>query len=62
MPKLIADHEDIKELVNDPDNPVLRGRSNDYFTEINALLKSSDIYVLMQSGGTIAESKHDLPD
>ncbi|WP_395447121.1 ATP-binding protein [Aminobacter sp. UC22_36] len=61
LPELIADHEDIKELVSDPDNPVLRARANDYLKEINALLKSSDIYVLTPGGDTIAASNHDLP-
>ncbi|GAA2823218.1 two-component system C4-dicarboxylate transport sensor histidine kinase DctB [Aminobacter aminovorans] len=60
LPELIADHEDIKELVSDPDNPVLRARANDYLKEINALLKSSDIYVLIPGGETIAASNHDL--
>lgn len=61
LPELIADHEDIKELVSDPDNPELRARANDYLKEINALLKSSDIYILVPGGETIAASNHDLP-
>ncbi|GAA4112219.1 sensor histidine kinase [Aminobacter aganoensis] len=61
LPELIADHDDIKELVSDPDNPVLRARANDYLKEINALLKSSDIYVLIPGGETIAASNYDLP-
>lgn len=61
LPELIADHDDIKELVSDPDNPALRARANDYLKEINALLKSSDIYVLLPGGETIAASNHDLP-
>lgn len=61
LPELIADHEDVKELVSDPDNPALRARANDYLKEINALLKSSDIYVLIPGGETIAASNHDQP-
>lgn len=61
LPELIADHDDIKELVSDPDNPALRARANDYLKEINALLKSSDIYVLIPGGETIAASNYDLP-
>lgn len=61
LPELIADHDDIKELVSDPDNLALRARANDYLKEINALLKSSDIYVLLPGGETIAASNHDLP-
>ncbi|PWK66958.1 sensor histidine kinase [Aminobacter sp. AP02] len=61
LPELIADHDDIKELVSDPDNPSLRASANDYLKEINALLKSSDIYVLVPGGETIAASNHDQP-
>ncbi|AWC24332.1 C4-dicarboxylate transport sensor protein DctB [Aminobacter sp. MSH1] len=61
LPELIADNDDIKELVSDPDNPVLRARANEYLKEINGLLKSSDIYVLIPGGDTIAASNHDLP-
>nr|WP_269930274.1 sensor histidine kinase [Aminobacter sp. HY435] len=61
LPQLVADHDDIKDLVSDPDNPALRARANDYLKEINALLKSSDIYVMIPGGDTIAASNHDLP-
>lgn len=61
LPELIADHDDIKDLVSDPDNAWLRARANDYLKEINALLKSSDIYVLTPGGDTIAASNYDQP-
>lgn len=59
LPALIAEHDDIKELVDDPGNAALRARANNYLEEINALLKSSDIYVMMPDGDTIAASNHD---
>ncbi|BCH25383.1 sensor histidine kinase [Mesorhizobium sp. L-8-3] len=61
LPALIADHDDIKELVADPGNAGLRARANDYLEEINALLQSSDIYVMVPDGETIAASNHQGP-
>jgi two-component system C4-dicarboxylate transport sensor histidine kinase DctB len=59
LPALIADHEDMKELVSDPDNPALRQAANLYLKEINTLLESSDIYVMTMDGNTIAASNFD---
>ncbi|MDI6028164.1 sensor histidine kinase [Corticibacterium sp. UT-5YL-CI-8] len=61
LPALIADHDDIKELVASPNDAVLRGRANVYLKEINDLLRSSDIYVMMDDGNTIAASNYDQP-
>ena len=61
LPALIADHDDIKELLADPANAALRARANVYLKEINALLESSDIYVMMPDGETIAASNYDGP-
>jgi two-component system C4-dicarboxylate transport sensor histidine kinase DctB len=59
LPALIADHDDIKDLVAHPDDPVKRQAINSYLKEINDLLKSSDIYVLNREGTTIAASNYD---
>jgi two-component system C4-dicarboxylate transport sensor histidine kinase DctB len=59
LPALIADHEDMKELILDPDNPALRRAANLYLKEINTLLESSDIYVMTMDGNTIAASNFD---
>lgn len=61
LPALIADHEDMKELVLDPANPALREAANLYLKEINTLLESSDIYVMTMDGNTIAASNFDGP-
>lgn len=61
LPALIADHEDMKELVLDPDNLNLRHAANIYLKEINTLLESSDIYVMTMDGNTIAASNFDKP-
>lgn len=61
LPALIADHDDIKALVADPDNAALRDDANRYLKEINGLLKSSDIYVMLPDGDTIAASNYDGP-
>jgi len=61
LPELIADHDNIKQLVNDPGNEALRSRANIYLKEINILLESSDIYVMRMNGDTIAASNYDGP-
>jgi two-component system C4-dicarboxylate transport sensor histidine kinase DctB len=59
LPALIADHDDMKELVLDPTNPALRQAANVYLKDINALLESSDIYVMTMDGNTVAASNFD---
>lgn len=59
LPALIADHDDMKELVLDPANPALRQAANAYLKDINALLESSDIYVMTMDGNTVAASNFD---
>lgn len=61
LPALIADHDDVKELLANPSNEGLRTRANVYLKEINGLLASSDIYVIMPGGETIAASNYDGP-
>ncbi|MBO6719668.1 MAG: sensor histidine kinase [Rhizobiaceae bacterium] len=61
LPQLIADHADIKMLVENPHDERLRDWANDYLKEVNALLESSDIYVMMPNGDTIVASNHDGP-
>ena len=61
LPALIADHDDIKELVTHPEDAALRQRANDYLKEINGLLQSSDIYVMLPNGDTIAANNYDVP-
>jgi len=61
LPALIADHDDIKAVVADPANVSLRNQANAYLKEINQLLKSSDIYVMLASGDTIVSSNYDAP-
>lgn len=61
LPALIADNDDIKELLADPDNPALRARGDAYLKQINAMLQSSDIYVMRPDGETIVASNYDRP-
>ncbi|MEA3534564.1 sensor histidine kinase [Rhizobium sp. CC-YZS058] len=61
LPALLADHEDMKELVSHPQDPALRSAANAYLKEINGLLRSSDVYVLTPDGTTIAASNFDGP-
>jgi two-component system C4-dicarboxylate transport sensor histidine kinase DctB len=61
LPALIADQEDIEELIQSPHDEQLKARTNAYLKEINGLLTSSDIYVMTLDGETIAASNHDEP-
>lgn len=61
LPALIADHEDVRELVTRPRARRLREAVNAYLKDINGLLRSSDIYVITPEGDTIAASNHDGP-
>ena len=61
LPALIADQPDIEALILQPDNLIRRHSTNLYLANINALLKSSDIYMLTMDGETIAASNFDLP-
>ncbi|OLP54823.1 two-component sensor histidine kinase [Rhizobium rhizosphaerae] len=61
LPALIADHDDIQDLLADPGNPELRQTADLYLKAINALLKSSEIYVMKPDGETIAASNFDTP-
>ncbi len=59
LPELIADHEDIMLLAANPDDPELVAEVNLYLKEINGLLESSDIYVMVPDGTTVAASNFD---
>lgn len=60
LPSLIADQEIVRDLLAAPADPVRRTEANLYLQEINALLGSSDVYVIMPDGETIAASNYDL--
>lgn len=59
LPALTADDEIIEVLIRDPGNEALRLAANRYLKAVNALLKSSDIYVMTMDGETIAASNYD---
>ncbi|HEV7318653.1 MAG TPA: sensor histidine kinase [Ensifer sp.] len=61
LPALIADHEDVQELVTRPRDRRLKESVNAYLKSINGLLQSSDIYVITPDGDTIAASNYDGP-
>nr|WP_312038833.1 sensor histidine kinase [Pseudorhizobium tarimense] len=61
LPALIADQENVKNLVQRPDDKRLQAVTNTYLKEINALLTSSDIYVMTMDGNTVAASNYDEP-
>jgi len=59
LPALIAEHDDIKDLISKPGDQALREAANVYLKGINSLLESADIYVLTLDGNTIAASNYD---
>jgi two-component system, NtrC family, C4-dicarboxylate transport sensor histidine kinase DctB len=59
LPALTADDEIIEVLIHDPGNETLRLAANQYLKSVNALLKSSDIYVMTMDGETVAASNYD---
>lgn len=61
LPALIADNADIRSLVMNPGDQRQRDWGNAYLEEINDLLESSDIYVMMPNGETIIASNYRGP-
>ncbi|MFD1914350.1 ATP-binding protein [Halodurantibacterium flavum] len=59
LPQLIADHDIVRAVVTRPDDPGAVAEANAYLAEINTLLQSSDIYVMLPDGTTIAANNHD---
>ncbi|WJH42145.1 sensor histidine kinase [Aliirhizobium terrae] len=59
LPALTADDEIIEVLIRDPGNETLMLAANQYLKAVNALLKSSDIYVMTMDGETVAASNYD---
>ena len=59
LPALIAEHDDIKDLISHPGDKALRDAANIYLKEINSLLESADVYVLTLDGNTIAASNYE---
>lgn len=61
LPQLIAEHDLIQNAARDPDSFEHAGAANSYLRSINALLGSSDIYLMDRDGTTIAASNYADP-
>ncbi|MBB6166907.1 sensor histidine kinase [Chelatococcus composti] len=59
LPQLIADDPDIKLLVSNPQDREKIDEVNHFLKQVNHLLESSDIYVMLNDGVTIAASNFD---
>lgn len=59
LPELLADDPDIKELVSNPQDRAKVDEINLYLKQVNTLLESSDVYVMLNDGVTIAASNFD---
>ena len=62
LPELIADHALVRDLIVNPADPARTHAVSLYLEQVNALLDSSDLYVMTPDGNTIAASNHALPD
>ena len=59
LPELIADDPDVKQLVADPRDRAKVDEINGFLKQVNGLLESSDIYVMLPDGDTLAASNFD---
>lgn len=62
VPQLIGDLDLIHQLASDPDDPVLRRRTDLWLAEQSAVTGASDIYLILPDGLTIAHSTFDGPN
>ena len=59
LPELLADDDEIVQLVTEPSDLAHRAAMNLWLKETNGVLQSSDIYVMDLKGNTIAASNFD---
>ena len=62
LPELLADSPDILALVTGPADPAQRMAMNRWLKAKNAVVQSSDLYVIDMQGNTVAASNYDQPD
>jgi two-component system C4-dicarboxylate transport sensor histidine kinase DctB len=62
LPELLADSPDMLALVRGPDDPARRMAMNRWLKAKNAVVQSSDIYVIDLAGNTVAASNFDRAD
>lgn len=62
LPELLADTPEMLELVTSPDDPARRMAMNRWLKAKNAVVQSSDLYVIDRAGNTLAASNHDQAD
>ena len=59
LPELLADDPDIRELVTYPQNRAKIDEINGFLKHVNGLVESSDIYIMLPDGLTLAASNFD---
>ena len=62
LPELLADSPDMLALVRGPEDPAQRMAMNRWLKAKNAVVQSSDIYVIDPAGNTVAASNFDRAD
>lgn len=58
VPELIADQDLIQQLIENPDDMSLRDKTNRWLERQNEVVQSSDIYLVLSDGETIAASNY----
>ncbi len=61
VPQLVADLDLIRQLIEHPQDQALRTETNLWLARQNAVVQSSDIYLILSDGETIAASNYDKP-
>lgn len=62
VPDLLADSDNLRALLDDPEDPARRMALNLWLARKSAQLDASDIYVMTNDGLTVAASNHDRAD
>ncbi|RNF35243.1 sensor histidine kinase [Paracoccus methylarcula] len=59
LPQLLAQQPILREVISYPDDQGIARAANAYLKDVNALLESSDLYVMRPDGLTVAASNYD---
>lgn len=60
LPQLLAEDEEIKRLASDPADAAFADEMNRWLKHVNGLIGSSDLYVMLPDGDTLAASNYDI--
>lgn len=61
LPQVLADREVVRAAMLDPGDPLRISMANDYLRQVNTLLGSTDVYLILPDGLTVAASNQGDP-